>query len=71
VTLLDEPLEGELVVTPVVVGPAGHMLGTRDTMFGVEYICECGQWDGWASGPRAAARVLHEHEEHVKAATGA
>lgn len=63
------PLEGHVVSglqQPFTETTDPHGLRARTTDHGTEYVCACGQWDGWAKGPASTRFVHNQHNEHLR-----
>lgn len=64
-----QPVEG--LVQPFTTTTEPHGLRARTTERGTEYVCACGQWDGWAKGPASTRFVHNQHAEHQRAVAAA
>lgn len=68
------PLEGHVVEglqQPFTETTEPHGIRARTTDHGTEYVCACGQWDGWAKGPSSTRFVRNQHAEHQREAAAA
>lgn len=59
-----EVVEGE-VLDP----PDPHGITRTEYPSGVSWVCACGQWEGFATGPSSAAWAGADHRRHVADAT--